>query len=114
MVWHALLVVHVIHGSLRLSFIGEPDETESTAAQSVMVLDNDLIYVNTGSSFAKGEGGGRREAETPDTIRTASSMAPNCENPSRRVSSVVCHARPLVGWFVSVGGVIDPMKREIH
>lgn len=27
---------------------------------------------------------------------TASSMVPNFSNPARRVSSVVCHARPLI------------------
>lgn len=42
-----LLVVHGVHGSVGLSIRGEADESESTAAVGVMVLDDNLSLVST-------------------------------------------------------------------
>ena len=42
---HLLLVVHGLHGGFGLRLASEADEPKSTAAQSVMVLDNNLVFV---------------------------------------------------------------------
>jgi hypothetical protein len=45
-IWESLLlVVHSVHGSISLAVAAETDETETTAAVGVTILDNDLRVV---------------------------------------------------------------------
>lgn len=45
-IWESLLlVVHSVHGSISLGVAAETDETETTAAVGVTILDNDLRVV---------------------------------------------------------------------
>jgi hypothetical protein len=39
-----LLVVHSVHGSISLAVAAETDETETTAAVGVTILDNDSFF----------------------------------------------------------------------
>jgi hypothetical protein len=40
-----LLVVHILHGSIRLGIVAETDKTETTAAVGVTIPDNNLRVV---------------------------------------------------------------------
>jgi hypothetical protein len=71
LVRYILLVVHGVHGCLCLSFIGKADETETAAAQSVMVLDDNLRRVNRCSSVQE-----KNQVKAQSGPPTASSIVP--------------------------------------
>ena len=77
-------IVHACECLVGLILATEPHESEATTAVGVSIFDDDLIHSVTGL-----------QTHLKRRILTASSTLPYLENPSRRVSSVVCHARPL-------------------
>ena len=80
-----LLIVHSLFGIFRIRFGRELDEAEASTPPCVAVLDDGLQECEKS-----------QVRQRPRGILTASSMLPNSENFARRVSSSVCHARPLV------------------
>ena len=80
---NSLLVVHAVNCGVGLGIRCEAHKSESTAAVGIPVLDDDLPNLSDVTHTMESRG------------LTASSMVPNFSNPARRVSSVVCHARPL-------------------